>query len=131
MFNRKRLAIALAGSAIVVAPAQAQLLGGGSGSLGGAVSGALGGSGNASGGGLLGSGSIVGNATGAIDNSLSGSVTSRRSVDTGNGNASANAGLAGSVSSVASSAVGADGLGNSIGLQCHLDRCCWLGETGH
>ena len=46
MFNTKFLAIALAGSALAVAPAQAQLLGG-SGGLGGAVSGALGGSGGA------------------------------------------------------------------------------------
>jgi hypothetical protein len=60
MFKTKILTIALMGSALIAAPASAQLLGGNAGGgVGGMVSGTLGGGAN---GGLLGNGSIVGNA---------------------------------------------------------------------
>lgn len=109
MFHSKIFATALLGTVFAAAPAHAQLLGGSAGGgLGGAVSGALGGG--------LGNGSIVGNTTGGLTNAVTGSLNTSRSVDRRNGSASANAGLVGSVSSVANAATGASGLGQTIGL---------------
>jgi hypothetical protein len=116
MSKTNYLMLALAGSALPAVPAQAQLLGG----LGGggdclcqAVSGVLGSVGSPNGG-LIGNGSIVGSVTGSVNKALD--VTVNRSIDPRGGSGSANAGIAGSVSGVANAAVGANGLGKSIGL---------------
>ena len=82
MFNPKFLVVALAGTAMAAMPAQAQLLGG-SGGLGGMVSG------------TLGNGSVVGSVTGSVNKTLD--VTVERSVNPRSGHAGANAGLAGSM----------------------------------
>ena len=112
MFKTRFIIFALAGSALAAVPAQAQLLGGNAGQcLCQAVGGLLGGG---PGGGLIGNGSIVGNVTGSINKTLD--VTVSRSFDRRTGSASANAGLAGTVHSVANATVGANGLGKSIGL---------------
>jgi len=115
MFKFRILTIALAGTALAAAPAQAGgLLGGAGDCLCQAVGGLIGG--GAPGGGLLGNGSVVGNVTGSISNGVNGALSVDKSFDRRNGSASANAGLAGTVHSVANAAVGAEGLGKSIGL---------------
>ena len=111
MSKTKFAMLALAGPLLAAVPAQAQLLGGAGDCLCQAVGGLLGG---APGGGLLGNGPIVGNVTGSVTKTLDVAVT--RSIDSRGGSASANAGITGSVSSVANAAVGANGLGKSIGL---------------
>ena len=63
---------------------------------------------------MIGNGSIVGNVSGSLNKTLD--VTVNRSVNPRSGHASANAGIAGSVNSVANATIGADGLGKSIGL---------------
>ena len=70
--------------------------------------------GGSHGGGLIGNGSIVGTVTGSINKTLD--VTVSRSFDRRTGSVSANAGLAGTVHSVANATVGANGLGKGIGL---------------
>lgn len=62
---------------------------------------------------VLGNGSIVGNVTGSVGKSLE--LTTSRSIDP-RGGSNLTAGVAGSVSSVAGTAVGANGLGQDIGL---------------
>ena len=108
--------------AVACAPACARLLGG-SGGLGGGLTGAIGGAGGMVSGTLNSAGNLGANgsgplssATGSLSNSISGSGSGHasKSVDTHSGSASADAGLAGTVSRSTDAALGANGLAGNL-----------------
>ncbi|MDV3258253.1 MAG: hypothetical protein LOX97_10840 [Sphingomonas sp.] len=96
MTRTRYLMLAVTASALAAAPAHA------GGLLGGGLTAPV-----------IGNGSIVGNVTGSVGKSLE--LTTSRSIDP-RGGSNITAGVAGSVSSVAGAAAGANGLGQSIGL---------------
>ena len=128
MLTLRLFAIALAGTGLAAVPAQAQgLLGGVAGAgdcLCSAVSGLLGGAHSPASHGL---GGVTGSITGSVSKALD--VTASRSIDRRNGNVGAGAGLAGTVHSVASGTLGAEGLGRSVGLAGDVDNGASINKT--